>query len=209
MRIKARVAGARHAAAMSKRILILQGHPDPAGDHFGHALADAYAGAARAAGHDVQQVQVATLDFPLLRSKADWEQGTLPASLLPAQQAITWCEHLVILFPLWMGGMPALLKGFLEQVLRPGFALTPAGRGLPKKLLAGRSARVIVTMGMPALIYRWLFRAHSVKALERNILGFVGFSPVHETLIGLADGEHEAPRRRALARVTALGGRAD
>ncbi len=40
-------------------------------------------------------------------------------------------------------------------------------------------------MGMPALVYRWYFRAHSVRSLERNILGFVGIAPVNETLIGL------------------------
>ena len=39
-------------------------------------------------------------------------------------------------------------------------------------------------MGMPALVYRWYFRAHSVKSLERNILGMVGIAPVSETLIG-------------------------
>src|SRR5665647_417147 len=84
--------------------------------------------------------------------------------------------------------MPALLKGFLEQVARPGFAFkADANNTFGKKGLTGRSARVVVTMGMPALIYRWYFRAHSVKNLERNILGFVGISPVNETLIGMVD----------------------
>lgn len=52
------------------------------------------------------------------------------------------------------------------------------------KELSGRSARVVVTMGMPATVYRLYFRAHGVKSLERNILGFVGIAPVHETLVG-------------------------
>ena len=140
---------------MSKRILIIQGHPQAGGQHFNHALAQAYAQGARDAGHDVQTVDVATLDFPILRSKPDWDSGALPASLAPAQQAIGWAEHLVLFFPLWLGGMPALLKGFLEQVARPGFAISAAAQGsLPHKLLKGRSARVVVTMGMPALVYR-------------------------------------------------------
>jgi hypothetical protein len=42
-------------------------------------------------------------------------------------------------------------------------------------------------MGMPALLYRWYFRAHSIKSLERNVLGFVGIAPINETLIGLVD----------------------
>ena len=56
-----------------------------------------------------------------------------------------------------------------------------------KKGLGGRSARLVVTMGMPAIVYRWYFRASGVKSLERNILGFVGIEPVRETLIGGVD----------------------
>ncbi len=173
---------------MGRRILILQGHPDPHARHLGHLLADAYAAGAQEGGHEVRRLELATLDFPLLRSQADWTSGALPPGLAAAQADIGWCEHLVILFPLWLGGMPALLKGFLEQVARPGFAFKPdAGNPFAAKGLVGRSARVVVTMGMPALVYRWYFRAHSLKALERNILGFVGIAPIHETLIGMVE----------------------
>ena len=172
----------------TRDILILQGHPDPAGGHLGHALAQAYADGAREAGHRVTVLNIAELDFPLLRSQAEWQHGELPAALQPAQQAIGQASHLVLFFPLWMGDMPALMKGFLEQVARPGFAFK-AGATNPfaAKGLTGRSARVVVTMGMPALVYRYYFRAHSVKSLERNILGFAGIAPVHETLIGGVD----------------------
>ena len=192
----------------ARRILIVQGHPDDQ-PHFGHALADAYADGARQAGHEVRVVRVAALDFPLLRSKREWEHGPLPPALKPAQDDIAWAQHLVLLFPLWLGGMPALMKGFLEQVARPGFALgAPSGEhGMPAKLLTGRSARIVVTMGMPAMVYRWYFRAHSVKALERNILGFVGIAPIHETLIGMVDGLSEAQRATWLAKLRALGSR--
>jgi putative NADPH-quinone reductase len=109
-----------------------------------------------------------------------------------------------------MGDMPALLKGFLEQVLRPGFALTEVdGASFGHKALQGRSARVVVTMGMPALVYRWYFRAHSVRALERNILGLVGIAPVRETLVGQIDGLDDAARQAWLKRLEALGRRAD
>jgi putative NADPH-quinone reductase len=193
---------------MSKRILIIQGHPDASSPHFGHALAAAYADAARAAGHGVQTIDVGQLDFPLLRSKADWESGAVPPTLRPAQEAIALAEHLVFFFPLWLGGMPALLKGFLEQVARPGFALSSVQAKSPaKKLLAGRSARLVVTMGMPALVYRWIFRAHSVKALERSILGFVGIAPVHESLIGSVEGEAKG-REQWLLRMRKLGAEA-
>lgn len=171
---------------MSRRILVLQGHPDAGRPHLLHALADAYAEGATGAGHAVRRVDLGRLDVPLLRSADDWNHGTVPPSLAGAQADIAWCEHLVLLFPLWMGDMPAVVKAFVEQVARPGFAFEGATPTNPfgRKRLGGRSARVVVTMGMPALVYRWYYRAHSVKSLERNVLGFVGFAPVRETLIG-------------------------
>ena len=190
----------------SKRILVIQGHPDARGGHLCHALAQAYIDGALAANHEVRHIDVAQLDFPILRSAADWEQGALPGALIAPQQSIEWAQHLAIFFPLWLGDMPALLKGFLEQVARPGFAFHDDGNGgFGKKGLAGRSARVVVTMGMPALVYRFYFRAHSVKSLERNVLGFVGMAPVHETLIGMVDKLDEAARAKWLGKLRALG----
>jgi len=175
------------------KIAIIQGNPDPAGGHFGHALAAAYADAAKAAGHEVKTIEVAKLEFPLLRRAADWQEGATPASILEAQGILKWAEHYLIVFPLWLGDMPALLKGFFEQVLRPGFAFGEAQPGrLPKKLLKGRSARIIVTMGMPAFFYRIYYRAHSVRNLKRNVLEFCGVSPVLTTLIGMVEGKPAA-----------------
>lgn len=191
---------------MGKRILLIQGHPDACAPHFCDALEDTYADAAEAAGHEIRRVHVANLNFPLLRSQRDWEGEALPPSLQQAQDDIGWAQHIVLLFPLWLGDMPALLKGFLEQVMRPGFAFSGDSRNpLTSKGLTGRSARVVVTMGMPAAVYRWLYRAHSIKSLERNILGFVGISPVDETLIGMAGNLDEAASRKWLDRLEKLG----
>ena len=134
-------------------------------------------------------------------------KGLVPASLKPAQEDIAWAEHIVFFFPLWLGDMPAVLKGFLEQVARPGFAFTREEGGSPwgNKALTGRSARVVVTMGMPAIVYRWYFRAHSVKSLERNILGFVGIAPVHETLIGLTGNMKREDAGKWLSKLRRLG----
>jgi putative NADPH-quinone reductase len=157
------------AQGVTKRIAIVQGHPDPAGHHLLHAMADAYAETAIAAGYEVRRIEVAKLDFPLLRTQTEFETGILPAALAQAQEDMRWAEHWVLLFPLWHGTMPALFKGFLEQVFRPGFAMEYTERGFPKRLLAGHSARIIVTMGMPVLLYRWYFGAYGLRALERSI----------------------------------------
>lgn len=173
----------------ARRILLIQGHPDPVSHHLNRTLLQAYAEGAEAAGHAVRHVEAGALDFPVLRSAHAWNTEPVPPALKPAQDHITWAQHVVIFFPLWLGDMPALLKAFLEQVARPGFAVGPEGaKPFGRKPLSGRSARVIVTMGMPALAYRWFYRAHSVKSLERNILGLMGFAPVNETLIGSVDG---------------------
>ena len=191
------------------RILLIQGRPDAVAPHLCHALSQAYAEGAMVAGHVVRQVDVAAIDFALLRSQHEWELGLLPASLKPAQADIGWAQHIVLFFPLWLGDMPALLKGFLEQVARPGFAFsTEGGNTFGRKGLTGRSARVVVTVGMPALVYRWYFRAHSVKSLERNILGFVGIAPVNETLVGHVEQLGGAGVAKWKARMRVLGAKA-
>ncbi|GAB4088465.1 NAD(P)H-dependent oxidoreductase [Hydrogenophaga soli] len=194
---------------MSRHILLIEGHPDAARRHLNHVLADAYCQGAVEAGHSVRRLWVAELDFALLRSQREWESTPVPLGLRQAQADIAWAQHLVLLFPLWLGDMPALLKGFLEQVARPDFAFKPdpaqPGNPFAAKGLSGRSARVVVTMGMPAALYRWFYRAHSVKSLERNILGFVGIAPVNSTLVGQVDKLGSAGVARWERRLRQLG----
>lgn len=185
-----------------RKILIIDGHPDPDPGRFIHALAAAYAKGA--AAHEVRTLRLADLDFPLLRDPKQWLDHPAPAAIVEAQQQIAWADHLVILFPLWLGAMPALLKAFFEQALRPGFAFRYGAGPMPEKLLGGRSARIIVTMSMPGFFYELFYRAHSIRSLERNILNFVGIAPVRRTIIGgVEDGDDK--RRRWLGKVEALG----
>lgn len=191
---------------MARRILIVNGHPDGDPARFCAALARAYAEGARAAGHAVEELALAGLDLPLLRSKADFEQGRAPAGLRAGQEALRRAEHLVLVYPLWLGTLPALTKAWLEQVLRPGFAFEgDAASGRARRRLAGRSARLVVTMGMPALVYRWWFGAHGLKSLEQSVLGFVGVRPVRATLIGRVEAIDDDARRAWLARLASLG----
>jgi putative NADPH-quinone reductase len=195
---------------MPKRIVVIDGHPDPDRKRYIHALADSYEDGARTAGHEVRRINVAELDFPLLRTAVDFQKGTPSRAIRDCQATLAWAEHWLILYPLWLGSMPALLKGFFEQVGRPGFAFSEArGRGLPRKLLMGRSARVVVTMGMPGLFYRWYYRAHSLKSLERNILAFIGISPIRASIVGMVEGASAATRAKWLQQLRRHGARAD
>lgn len=188
------------------RIVILQGHPDLRRQRFCRALADSYASAALAAGHEVKTIDVGALEFPLLRTADDWQEQLAPPPIRRAQDVITWAEHLVIFFPLWMGDMPALLKGFLEQAFRPGFAFDKASTSaLPRGRMKGRSARIVVTMGMPGLFYRLYYRAHSVRSLKRNLLGLAGYGPVRTTLIGMVETKARGVREAALVKMASLG----
>jgi putative NADPH-quinone reductase len=192
---------------VTKRITIIQGHPDTAQEHLCHGLADAYRSGAEGAGHEVRSISVAGLTFPLIRSGQDFEHGERPEAILEAQSMILSSDHLVIVYPLWLGSMPAVLKGFFEQVFRYDFAFEPGPRGSFRKHLVGRSARVVVTMGMPVLAYRWWFGAHSLKSLERNLLKFSGISPVRESLFGSVEDVSDATRRRWLAGMVRHGAR--
>ncbi len=194
---------------MGKRILVINGHPDRSKAHLCDAFAAAYVEAASAAGHSVRSIDLANVEFPILRSQEEFESRNVPAALEAAVQDIRWAEHLVFIFPLWLGTMPALLKAFLEQVMRPGVAFEYGAKGgFPKTLLKGRTARLIVTMGMPPLVFRLWFRSHGIATLRRSILNFAGIRPVRETLFGMLDQADEGTCNGWIAQLQALGARA-
>ncbi|WP_181704515.1 NAD(P)H-dependent oxidoreductase [Chthonobacter rhizosphaerae] len=195
------------AAPTGRRIVVVDGHPDPDPARLCHALAAAYADGAREAGHAVEVIPLCRLDIPFLRTQAAFEHGAVPDSLKPAADAIVAADHLVLVFPLWLGTAPALVKAFLEQVARPGIAFAYREKGFPEKRFKGKSARLVVTMGMPAAIYRWWYGALGIRGIERNILAFVGVSPIRRTLIG-GVGAPGGAARAALERMRALGARA-
>jgi putative NADPH-quinone reductase len=189
---------------VKRKILIINGHPDPAPERYCGALSKRYAEAAANAGHEVRALSIGALDFDLIRSRYAFEEGDPSSAIAAAQDQILWADHLVIVHPLWLGAAPALLKGFFEQVFRYGFAMPRPGLDAPQGRLRGRSARLIVTMGMPAWVYRTVFGAFGVRAMARGILRISGIAPVRLSLIGQVEGMPEE-RRRWLDRVGELG----
>lgn len=192
---------------MKKRILLINGHPDASPARLCHALADAYAKGAASAGHDVRRLNIATLSFPILREPQEFMQPPANPDLLAAQDAFLWSEHIVFVFPLWLGGPPALLKAFMEGLGCGEFLLGRGKGGFPKGRLAGRTARIVVTMGMPSLIYRLYFRALGTRAFEHGILRIAGIRSVRTTLIG-GIGASADRCRRWLGALRDLGAKA-
>ncbi len=188
-----------------RKIAIFDAHPDTDPARYVHALSNAYANGAREAGHEVRLIQLGGLDIPILQSRDEWMEQPAPPVVKPGQDAILSADHLVFFYPLWLGDMPALLKAFLEQALRPGAALNYGEDKMPSdKLLKGRSARLVVTMGMPAFFYRAYYGAHSVRSFKRNILALTGIDPVTTSLIGNVEGS-EGHRTRWLRRMRMHG----
>ena len=107
---------------------------------------------------------------------------------------------------LWCGDMPAIMKGFIERLLQPDLlAIQAAGSKASWKVFKGKSARVIMTMGMPGWFYRWYFGAPALKLLKRNILHFIGIKPVRSTIYGMIEAVGVEKRQQWLREVEALG----
>jgi putative NADPH-quinone reductase len=191
-----------------KNIAILDAHPDPDPVRYIHALADAYCEGARGAGHEVRHVMLGDINMPILHSRETWMHEDAPEDVKEGQQAMLWADHIVFLYPLWLGDMPALLKAFLEQALRPGIAFQYRDSQTPKGMMKGTSARLVVTMGMPALFYRAVYGAHSVRSFKRNILGLIDVDPVTTSLIGNVEGS-AGHRERWLKRMKEYGAAGD
>jgi putative NADPH-quinone reductase len=190
---------------MPRTVCIIQGHPHGSGKHLCHAIADAYADGARAARAEVRRVDLGVMTIPLLRDPADFLSEP-PEAIVAAQDAIRQAQHVVVVYPLWLGAMPAVVKAFFEQLCRKGFAIEANTKGgWPKQMLKGRSARVIVTMGMPAAAYRLIFGAHGVRGFESGILGMAGIKPIRETLVGAVDMLNRNKTEALLARMRKLG----
>lgn len=184
------------------RIAVIVGHSRQG--TLCEALGEAYAKGAREAGHSVDLVVLSQLSFdPVLREGYERIQPLEP-DLKVARDAIYAADHIVIVFPLWLGDMPAILKGFLERFLQPDL-VDSAKQQAFVPLLKGKSARIIVTMGMPGLVYRLYFGPHALRILSGNILGFVGVAPIRWTIHGRVANVSDATRRSWISDAAALG----
>ena len=186
-----------------KHILILLGHPSS--DSFCAALAEAYAATARNEGHTVRELRLGQLDFDPVLHQGYRQLQPLEADLLAAQQAISWAEHLVFACPIWWGGVPALLKGFIDRTFLPGYAFQyRPGKAFPAQLLSGRTAQLLVTMDTPPWYFRWVYRMPGIHQLRTTTLEFCGIRPVKVASFGPIPNSTDAQRARWLAQARAL-----
>ena len=191
---------------MNKRVLVILGHPRA--NSFCGVLADHYAKAVTDAGAEVRRIDIGALDFDPLGVKGEDHAPPPEADILSVQEKIRWADHLVFVYPIWWGTVPALMKGFLERTFASGFAIDfPDRPPYYAPLLKGRSARLITTMNTPPLIYRWLLRAPGHNVMKRTVLELCGIRPVKVTAFGPIKGSSQAKRERWIATVESLGRR--
>lgn len=180
--------------------LVIDGHPNP--DSLTAALARRYA----EAYGDATVLAVRDLEFdPNLRLGYQGEQNPEP-DVLRAQALIEAADHVVVATPVWWGSIPAILKGFIDRTFLPGWAFQYRKGGLVTGLLAGRSARVIITTDSP-LWYLQLVGDTTVRHVRGRVLRFSGFSPVTATRFGPVRGSALAQRERWLETVATLAAR--
>jgi putative NADPH-quinone reductase len=194
---------------MPTRILTLDLHP--AKLSLSAALAQAYRDGAKAAGHQVRHLALSEMGFNPDFGQASFRNAPTPEQDLAGFQTdIGWAQHIVLVSPMWWGGLPAQAKGLFDRSFLPGFAFDPRQRrfGLPKPLLIGRSARLVLTSDTPGWAFWLMYRSALRHQVQRQILGYVGIRPMGFT--HLSPVEHSTDRQRAgwLERMRSLGARA-
>lgn len=177
---------------MNKRILVLAANPNKTS--FTNFLATTYAKAAKK-NNEVRLLVISDMIFNLDLSAGYTEVPALEDSLKDFQASLQWCEHLVIFTPLWWGSVPAKLKGLIDRTLLPGFAFQyEKGKSIPKKLLSGRTAHIVMTMDTPPWYYFLIQGAPAIKQLKTATLEFVGFNSVKSKMIGPIISSTQADR---------------
>ncbi|MGQ0709023.1 MAG: NAD(P)H-dependent oxidoreductase [Rhodoferax sp.] len=188
---------------MGKRVLVVLGHP--AQDSLCADLAHAYAQAAQQQGHEVRWLRLGQMAFDPVLHQGYREVQPLEPDLQAAQQALQWAQHMLWVYPVWWGSVPALLKGFLDRVFLPGFAFRfRDGKPLPDKLLAGRSADLLVSMDTPPWYFRWVYRMPAIAQMRRPTLELCGIRVRKTLALGPVVSSTPAQRERWLRQAGAL-----
>lgn len=188
-----------------KKILVLNANPKSSS--FCHAIAQTYVAAVG------DQVEVELLHLANLQFQLDLHEGydkpqALEADLVRVQQLLLWADHLVLICPVWWGGMPAKLKGLFDRVLLSGFAFKyHQGQTVPEKLLRGRSAELVLTLDTPVFWYKWWQRQPVYYQLTRTILDFVGIKNQATHYVGPVISADAAKRAGWLRQIQQLARR--
>jgi NAD(P)H dehydrogenase (quinone) len=187
-----------------QKILIINGHPNP--DSFNYGIAAAYKQGALTAGAEVKEIVVADLNFSPNLKFGYQKRTDLEPDLLDALEKIKWADHMVWIHPVWWGGLPAMLKGFIDRVFLPGFVFQYRENSVWwDKLLTGKTARIITTLDQPSWYYWLMFGRPSVNQLKKSTLEFCGVKPVKVSYVGPLRNSNAEFRAEQLKKIEQLG----
>ncbi|WP_317898855.1 NAD(P)H-dependent oxidoreductase [Aurantibacillus circumpalustris] len=187
-----------------KKILVINGHPTKSS--FCDSLSKAYTSAASSKGNQLVLLNLYELNFSINFINGYSKKEEPENDILFAQEKIKWADHIVILHPVWWGSVPALLKGFFDATLLPGFAFKYKQKGiLWDKLLSGRTGHIIYTSDTPIWIYKYFYKAPSLAQVKDRTLGFCGIKNVKVTGIGPVKNSTQGFREKWIEKIEELG----
>ena len=187
---------------MNKNVLVINGNPKS--ESFCKVLASHYIKSSEQ-GNDVRLISINSLEFDINLNFGYSSEHALESDLIYFQQSVAWAEHVVFIFPVWWGGMPAKLKGLIDRTFLPDFAFKyKSNNPMPEKLLKNKSADIILTMDAIPFYHRWIQGDPVYRQLKRTILRFCGFNKVSATYIGSIINSSEKQRDNWVKQVASL-----
>lgn len=190
------------------RLLVIHAHPVP--ESFNGALCKVAVDNARAQGHEVRLIDLYAEGFnPVMSAeerRAYQDDGPPPPDVAPHIAALQWAEGLIFVYPTWWYAQPAMLKGWMDRVWRPGVTFTVPSPGAPMRpaLTNVRLIGVITTFGAPWWLWTFVMGAPGRRMILRGLC-LCTAKRTKTFWLGLHEMDTcDAPRRNAfVARVAA------
>ena len=180
------------------RVLTILAHPHPGS--FNHAIAEAAVAALEASGHEIVFHDLYAEGFdPLLSSEEIPKGAQIDEALARHCRDLGEAEGIIVVHPNWWGMPPAILKGWVDRVVRPGVAYEflegDSGEGVPRGLLRARKALVFNTTNTGAKREQEAF-GDPLQTLWKNcIFGLCGVEDFRRKSYGVVVTSTEAERR--------------
>jgi len=188
-------------------VSVILGHPDP--NSLNHAIAKTAVDTLRELGVDVRFHDLQAEGFdPLLPAAELARDALLPPLVAQHCAEIRQADGLILVHPNWWGQPPAILKGWVDRVLRPGVAYEfqpgDGGEGVPVGLLKPMTALVLNTSNTPAAREVSVF-GDPLEGLWRDcILSFCGVKKVVRRMFGVVCTSTDQQRAAWLAETADL-----
>jgi len=185
-------------------ISVILGHPDKGS--FNHAIAHAVVATLEELWHEVYFHDLYDEGFdPNLPAEEIAKDAPLPSHIEAYSAEIAQADGIVVVHPNWWGQPPAILKGWIDRVIRPGvayeFAEEDSGDGVPVKLLRAKAALVFTTSNTPIKRELESFGDPLETIWKNCIFGLCGVRNYHRRNFGVVITSNQEKRKQWLEEV--------